>query len=322
MTEPTPSLAPADGDADAAAPRPKILLVDDQPINIQALYQVFATDHQVFMATSGEIALAMCRDKLPDIVLLDVEMPGMNGYEVCAQLKADDATSRIPVIFVTSYNDEAAETRGLDAGAMDFISKPFNPQVVRARVKTHITLKRQSDLLQQMVFVDGMTGAYNRRYFDKQLDIEYRRAQRNGSPLSLILIDVDDFKRYNDRYGHQAGDDCLRRVADFLRTRLKRPADFVARYGGEEFACLLPETTGRQALDFAHLLARQVQALGIEHLDSRAGPTVSVSLGVAGCGAGVDNGLALVALADACLYRAKSEGRARACGVPEPPRVG
>ena len=304
-------------DPDAPAPpppRPKLLVVDDQPINIQALYQVFSADHQVYMATSGEAALAACRDKQPDLVLLDVEMPDMDGYAVCTRLKADDATSHIPVIFVTAHNDAAAETRGLEVGAMDFISKPFNPQVVRARVKTHVTLKRQSDLLQKMVFVDGMTGVYNRRYFDKHLEAEYRRSQRNDTPLSLLLIDVDDFKRYNDRYGHQAGDDCLRRVADLLKCCLRRPADFVARYGGEEFACLLPEIPYANALQFAQYLEQQVRSLKIEHLDSRAGPGVTVSVGVAGSSRAVADATALVALADTALYRAKSEGRGRARG--------
>jgi diguanylate cyclase (GGDEF)-like protein len=313
MTTPADPFLP--NGAGSAPTRPKILIVDDQPINIQALHQVFNADHQVFMATQGEMALALCRDKQPDLVLLDVEMPGMDGYAVCAQMKAEEALRHIPVIFVTAHDDEIAETRGLDAGAVDFISKPFNPRVVRARVKTHITLKRQSDLLQQMAFVDGMTGLYNRRYFDRQLDAEYRRSQRNGSPLSLILIDVDDFKRYNDRYGHQAGDDCLRRVAQALKTALKRPAEFVARYGGEEFVCLLPETPFESALQFAQQLERIVRALGIEHLDSRAGTSATVSLGVSCRSASMDGGAALIALADTALYQAKEAGRGRACGL-------
>ena len=299
--------------------RPRLLVVDDQPVNIQALYQAFAADHQVFMATSGEQALALCASKQPDLVLLDVVMPGMDGYEVCRRLKADEATRDIPVIFVTAHSDEAAETRGLDAGAVDFISKPINPTIVRARVRTHLTLKSQSDLLRQWVYVDGLTGVYNRRYFDEHLAAEWGRAVRAGTPLSVVLIDVDFFKRYNDRYGHQAGDDCLKRVAATLKAGLKRPGDMVARYGGEEFVCLLPDTPMAGALELARQLGVAVHGLQIEHADSAAAPVVTVSLGV--CGKrddAVGTPEALVREADAQLYIAKSQGRHRACGAELP----
>jgi diguanylate cyclase (GGDEF)-like protein len=291
-------------------------VVDDQPVNIQALYQAFAADHKVFMATSGEQALALCASKEPDLVLLDVVMPGMDGLEVCRRLKADEATRDIPVIFVTAHNDEAAETRGLDAGAVDFISKPINPTIVRARVRTHLTLKAQADLLRQWVYVDGLTGVFNRRHFDEHLAAEWGRAVRAGTALSVVLIDVDFFKRYNDRYGHQAGDDCLRRVAATLKAGVKRPGDMVARYGGEEFACLLPDTPLAGALELARQLGQDVHGLAIEHGDSTVAPVVTVSLGV-GCKRedAVGTPAALVREADAQLYIAKSEGRHRACGA-------
>jgi diguanylate cyclase (GGDEF)-like protein len=295
---------------------PRLLVVDDQPINIQALYQVFSPDHQVFMATSGPQALQVCRDKQPDLVLLDVVMPGMDGYEVCAQLKADSALRDIPVIFVTAHNDEAAETHGLDVGAVDFISKPINPRVVRARVKTHVTLKQQSDLMRQMVFIDGLTGVFNRRYFDERLASEWRRAQRNKSPLSLIMIDVDFFKRYNDRYGHQAGDDCLRQVAAALRAQLKRPGDIVARYGGEEFACLLTETDLPGTVEVARKLEQAVRDLRIAHAVSDVAEVVTTSLGAATRYPDMPSDWAsLLALADEQLYAAKSSGRGRACAM-------
>ena len=151
-------------------------MVDDQPINIQVLYQTFAADHQVFMATSGEQALVLCETREPDLVLLDVMMPGMDGHEVCRRLKANAVTSGIPVIFVTAHNDEAAETRGLELGAVDFISKPINPMIVRARVKTQLTMKAQADLLRSLAYIDGLTGAYNRRYFDERLASEWARS--------------------------------------------------------------------------------------------------------------------------------------------------
>lgn len=299
----------------APAAKPRLLAVDDQPINIQVMHQIFSADHQVFMATSGAQALAFCRATPPDLVLLDIVMPDMDGFEVCAALKADASTRDIPVIFVTAHTDAAQETRGLELGAVDFISKPVNPAVVRARVKTHLTLKFQTDLMRRLVFLDGLTGVFNRRYFDQQLNIEMARAVRAQSPLSLIMIDVDFFKRFNDRYGHQTGDDCLRQIALTLKENLRRPADLVARYGGEEFACILPDTAFANALSLARELEQSVRHKAIAHADSDAASMVTISLGVAGySGQGVADAASLLALADAQLYCAKSAGRARICG--------
>ena len=309
---------PPDATPPLAAPgrRPRLLLVDDQPVNIQALYQAFAADHQVLMATGGEQALALCARQQPDLVLLDVVMPGMDGHEVCRRLKADPDTRDIPVIFVTAHNDEAAETLGLDLGAVDFISKPINPKIVRARVRTHLTLKAQADLLRQWVYIDGLTGVFNRRHFDERLAAESARAARNGAAMSVVLLDVDLFKRYNDRYGHQAGDDCLRRVAAALQATIRRPGDLAARYGGEEFVCLLPDTGLAGAMRVAQQLRAAVLALQIEHGDSSVAPVVTVSLGV--CSQpehGPVSAAALLGEADAQLYRAKSLGRNQACGA-------
>jgi diguanylate cyclase (GGDEF)-like protein len=302
---------------DAEQRPPRLLVVDDQPVNIQALYQAFSADHQVLMATSGEQALKLAVTRQPDLVLLDVVMPGMDGHEVCRRLKADEATRDIPVIFVTAHNDEAAETQGLALGAVDFISKPINPAIVRARVQTHITLKAQSDLLRQWVYVDGLTGVRNRRYFDERLASEWGRAVRNGTALSVVLLDVDFFKRYNDHYGHQAGDICLRQVANCLRLTLKRPGDLAARYGGEEFVCLLPDTDLLGALALARQLGAAVEALGIAHADSAVAAVVTVSLGVCSTSGNTPgSAAALLREADAQLYIAKSGGRNRSCGGP------
>ena len=317
LIEPGPAGAPP---AAAPARRPRLLVVDDQPVNIQAIYQAFAADHQVLMATSGAQALALCASQQPDLVLLDVVMPGMDGHQVCRLLKSDSATRDIPVIFVTAHHDEAAEAQGLDLGAVDFISKPINPRIVRARVRTHLTLKAQADLLRQWVYIDGLTGVYNRRHFDERLAAESARAMRNGAALSVVLIDVDLFKRFNDRYGHQAGDDCLRRVATALKAGIRRPGDLAARYGGEEFVCLLPDTDLSGALILARQLGAAVQALQIEHADSAVAPVVTVSLGVSSkAGKSQGNAAALLREADAQLYRAKSRGRNQACGAePDP----
>jgi len=296
--------------------QPRLLVVDDQPANIQALYQAFSADHQVLMATSGEQALKIAMTKQPDLVLLDVMMPGMDGHEVCHRLKAEESTRGIPVIFVTAHDDEASETLGLEMGAVDFISKPVNPKIVRARVKTQLTLKAQSDLLRQWVYIDGLTGVYNRRHLDERLASEWARAVRSGTELSVVLLDVDFFKRYNDRYGHQAGDDCLRRLAACLKDSLKRPADLVARYGGEEFVCLLPDTPLAGGLALAEHLRDNVAALALEHADSAAASVVTVSLGVCCKPADtVGSAASLLRGADAQLYQAKAQGRARACGA-------
>ncbi|MBP7492055.1 MAG: diguanylate cyclase [Rhodoferax sp.] len=311
---------PHDTLLNAVKGRPKLLVVDDQPINIQVIHQIFSADCQVFMATSGAQALSICKDNPPDLVLLDVVMPGMDGFEVCAKLQADETTRNIPVIFVTAHADASQETLGLATGAVDFISKPVNPAVVRARVKTHLTLKFQSDLLRQLVFLDGLTGVFNRRYFDQQLAKEWARATRNESALSVILVDVDFFKHFNDLYGHQCGDDCLKSIALALKTALRRPADLVARYGGEEFVCVLPDTPFNEAIVFANHLKAVIRTLELPHADSKVGPFVTISLGVASRVESGDSGVTtasdpteLVSLADARLYRAKSRGRGQAC---------
>lgn len=301
-------------------PHTRLLLVDDQPINIRVLQQIFSNLYSCFAATGGAQALDFCRRTPPDLVLLDIVMPDMDGYEVCKALKADIATRDIPIIFITAHTDALEETQALELGAVDFISKPVNPAVVRARVKTQLTLKCQSDMLRQLAFRDGLTGAFNRRYFDQQLAVELTRGARNQTPLALIMIDVDFFKRFNDHYGHQAGDDCLRKIAQALQQNLRRPADLVARYGGEEFACILPETSFDDAMHIAQELEASVRAIGIAHTDSDVADHVTISVGVAGRHLDANKEPAvLLALADAQLYEAKRRGRARVCGQQLPP---
>jgi diguanylate cyclase (GGDEF)-like protein len=302
------------------AHRPTLLVVDDQPINVQVLYTAFAQDHRVLMATSGQQALAVCARTPPDLILLDVVMPDMDGHEVCRLLKADPLLQDIPVIFVTAQRDELAETQGLDAGAVDFISKPINPRVVRARVKTHLTLKSQSDQLRALAYMDGLTGVANRRRFDETLQNEWLRSQRSGQPLSLLMIDLDHFKRFNDSLGHPAGDEALRHCAAVLGQCAARPADLLARYGGEEFVCLLPNTPLDGALQVAQSMREALSANPVAHPDSPLGPSITLSLGVA-C-ADTFQGFepaALLACADGQLYQAKQGGRNLVCGQPLTP---
>lgn len=294
--------------------RPKLLIVDDQPTNIRVLHELFREDSDVFMATSGEQAITVCQAQQPDLILLDVVMEGMDGYEVCRRLKADPATQGIPIIFITAQQQESEELLGLELGAVDFISKPINPVIVRARVRTHLTLKLQSDLLRTMALMDGLTGVANRRKFDEDLSADWRQCFREQKPLSLILADVDFFKRYNDRYGHQAGDGCLRAVAQALAETVRRPYDLLARYGGEEFACVLPNTDLSGAVEIATRMQAGVRALDIEHSASDVDRVVTISLGVATLTPSGDLDFqALIEAADKQLYEAKSAGRGRVC---------
>ncbi|MHC8353844.1 diguanylate cyclase [Pseudomonas sp. LB3P81] len=294
--------------------RPKLLIVDDQPTNIRVLHELFRGDCDVFMATSGVQAMTVCRGQLPDLILLDVVMEGMDGHEVCRRLKADPATQDIPIIFITAQRQESDEVIGLELGAVDFISKPINPTIVRARVRTHLTLKLQNDLLRSMALMDGLTGVANRRKFDEDILADWRQCYREQKPLSLILVDVDFFKRYNDRYGHQAGDGCLKSVAQALFETVRRPFDLVARYGGEEFACILPNTGLSGAVEIAEKMQERIRALGIEHSASDVDRVVTVSLGVATLTPTGDLEFqALIEAADNQLYKAKTAGRARVC---------
>lgn len=299
------------GSAARRSERERILVVDDNPLIVQALYHTFSNDYQVFMATSGESALDVCRERQPDLVLLDVMMPGLDGYETCERLKADPATRDIPVIFVTGQDDSAAEVRGLAAGAVDFIVKPFNPVIVRARARAHLTIKRQSDLLREMAYTDALTGVANRRCFDLRLENEFTRAQRSGTSLAVMMIDIDRFKLYNERYGHQSGDDSLRLIAAALRTRMRRTGDTLARYGGDEFACILPDTSLAGAFALAEEIEARVRALNIPHAGSDIAPVCTVSIGVAASSPAVETLQDLLALADAELYRARMDGHRR-----------
>jgi diguanylate cyclase (GGDEF)-like protein len=297
------------------AEKGRILVVDDAMENVRILHQALKDEHDVVFARDGEKALLIAQSQSPDIVLLDAVMPGMDGYSVCAQLKQTAETQNIPVIFVTALNSPEDETRALAAGAVDFITKPINGAVVRARVRTHLTLKRQSDMLRRLTLTDGLTGVANRRCFDETLDSEWRRCQRAGLSLAVILADIDHFKPYNDAYGHQAGDACLAAVAQGLKDCVHRPTDLVARYGGEEFVAVLAPETAAGAQAVAGIMIDRVRALAIPHAHSSCATTVTLSLGVAVVTptAG-SSAAALVAAADARLYQAKAAGRNRCCG--------
>lgn len=292
--------------------RPLLLLVDDQPFIIELLFAAFEGDCEVCVALDGAQALEFCRNRQPDLILLDVVMPGLGGFAVCQRLKEDPATRDIPIIFVTGQDSALDEMRGLEVGGVDFITKPFNLNVMRARVRTQLLVKQQADRLRELALVDGLTGIANRRHFDGRIEAEWRQCARDGKPLSLLMADVDFFKPYNDRYGHQAGDACLVAIGQLLRSHCARPHDLAARYGGEEFVCLFPNTGLDGALVKARTIEAGMAALAIEHADSAVSPLVTLSIGVASAmpaNSGDPSGL--VRLADELSYVAKGEGRAR-----------
>lgn len=295
--------------------RAAILVVDDQPANIQLLYAILGEEYDLIMAMSGADALQLCQENVPDLVLLDIQMPDLSGFEVCQALKENEATRHTPIIFVTAQTTSDEETRALRDGAVDFIAKPFNPDVVKARVRTHILLKRQSDLLRTLAFLDPLTGLANRRRFEDSLRAEWRRCRRNGSMLALLMIDVDHFKAYNDRYGHQLGDACLQLVGRTLQHRFKRSHDLIARYGGEEFVCLMPECDLDGACSKAEELRQAIAALEIEHGASPTSSFVTISVGVHAMVPDSDSTFEpLVDIADRQLYTAKRNGRNRVVG--------
>lgn len=291
----------------------KILLVDDEPTNIQVLHGILEVDEYDFVfATDGEEALQHAIRQHPDIILLDVMMPDIDGYEVCRRLKDEPLTADIPVVFVTALNHMEDEKKGLDLGAIDYITKPISPSIVRARIRNHLQLKAYRDQLENIAMFDGLTGIANRRRFDAFLETEWKRAQRNHTPLSLVLMDIDFFKPFNDNYGHAAGDHCLKVIAKVLSEVLSRPADLVARYGGEEFVCVLPETDQKGASAVATALLKAVRGAQVPHEHSATADVVTVSIGCLSVNG--DDNLSpdrLIEEADKLLYQAKKAGRNR-----------
>lgn len=293
--------------------KPLILIVDDTPTNIHVLHQALKDDYRIKVATSGLVALEIARaPERPDLILLDVMMPDLDGYEVCRRLKDDVYTQRIPVVFVTALGAGADEERGLNLGAADYITKPFALPVVRARVRNQIALKLNSDLLESLAFIDGMTRLANRRYFDAALETEWKRAQRAGTAIALIFADIDYFKKLNDHYGHGYGDDCLVKVAASFAGAMERPGDIAARYGGEEFIALLPETDVSGAREVAERFRLAVEALTIAQAPDADFTWVTISLGCASTVPNLENSAAtLIESADQALYAAKKAGRNR-----------
>jgi len=268
-----------------------ILVVDDDPITIRLLGHILSDLGTLRFATSGEDAVRLARESAPDLMLLDLKMPGMSGLRVCAAFKADPTLAGVPVLIVTSH--AGAELEGIlrEMGAADFIAKPFDAPLIRARVESHLRGKRMNDELRSSDLIDLQTRVASRRRFDESLEQEWSRAQRAGTPLALLMIDVDHFQSFDERYGGSGGEACLQSVAQALKGVGRRPADLVARYGSNAFVVLLPQTPRSGAEHVAHEVVAAVAALGIAHDASSTVGSVTVSVGVACYDEGSDRGI-------------------------------
>lgn len=292
-----------------------ILVVDDEPTNARLLTCMLRDHYSVREAYSGAEALQIANsDDKPALILLDVMLPDIDGFEVCRQLKTQNETKDIVVIFVTTLSESAAEEIGLNLGAVDYLTKPVRMPIVRARVRNHMNLRKQADMLESLSYIDGLTHVYNRRRFDAALVTEWQRARRLARQLAIIMIDFDHFKALNDHYGHGAGDTCLQQGAAALAAALRRPTDLLARYGGEEFVALLPDTNLAGASVMAEALRQSVKALQLRHDYSSTANHVTVSVGAASMiPTDAQPATYLLELADLALNQAKIEGRDRIC---------
>lgn len=288
-----------------------VLVVDDETVNCDVLISLL-NGYKVLVAKNGEQAIERSNSHPPDLILLDVVMPGISGYDVCKRLKEDENTASIPIIFVTMKSTIEEEAKGLQLGAVDYISKPFSPAIVQARVNNHMQLKRQRDLLESLNVTDSLTGISNRRHFDRALIQNWQSASRTKSDMALLMIDIDHFKQFNDHYGHQAGDECLSAIAKTLALQSERELDLICRYGGEEFAAILPHTDLHGAELIAGKLIAAVRELELPHEASPTSEVTTVSIGVACTQASPFSTCEkLVEKADELLYQAKRLGRNR-----------
>ena len=309
----------------------KILIVDDSDtIRSFLAAAVRAMKFEPVLADCGEKALELYAAAQPDLVLLDVNMPGIDGYETARRMRAVSPEEWVPIIFLSASEDDQDLQRAIECGGDDYLVKPVSPAVLNAKMRA---LQRLDQMRRKLIDVsneltaanqrletlshqDGLTGIANRRAFDFLIERQFLEAKRRREPFSLVMCDVDHFKAYNDRYGHLAGDECLRQVAKSLARSCKRPTDVAARYGGEEFALLLPETPADGAMHVAEQAQRDIATLAIAHDSSPTSKIVTFSAGIASYVPDRDNASRdLTARADEALYRAKQLGRNRAVAI-------
>lgn len=293
-----------------------ILIVDDNLDNLRVLGTILRqNNYRVVIAQSGEQALKILGIISVDLILLDIMMPELDGFETCKRLKAHLDWQIIPVIFLTAKVEESEVIKGLEIGAVDYITKPFNTAVLLARVKTHVQLYQYHKLLHEQAYIDGLTLIPNRLKFEKVLLDEWNRTLRIGADLAVLMIDIDYFKNLNDTYGHLTGDQVLKQVATTIDSIVKRADDFVARYGGEEFVVILPNIKLNEALILAENIRQAVESLNIVNKNTRLG-RITISVGAASLTPNFSlSPMQLVDKADQQLFLAKNNGRNRVQGV-------
>jgi diguanylate cyclase (GGDEF)-like protein len=299
--------------------KPTLLLVDDERLHINILNNMLKESYEIKVALNGRQAVDRAISfPQPDLILLDVQMPELDGFEVLTLLQKDSRTREIPVIFITAMNSEDDETKGFELGAVDYITKPFSPAIVNARIKIHLKLLKQKCELQVMhqqvlalSITDELTGIANRRRFNEFLEQEWTRACRVESSLGLLMMDIDYFKLYNDHYGHNGGDKCLKHIAETLKTKVIRSPDLLARYGGEEFACVLPGVSLEELHKIGQAILDAIRTLAIAHEKSKVADIVTMSIGGTVIKLNLDNGNSedLIKVADDLLYQSKQNGR-------------
>jgi diguanylate cyclase (GGDEF)-like protein len=285
----------------------KVLIVDDsEAIRLLLQARLSAEPIELHCADSGTSGLRLAGELLPDLILLDLELPDIDGLEVCRRLKSNPRTQSIPIVFISSTTDTERKIAGLEMGAADYITKPFDAAELRARIRVSLRTKYLLDLLARKAMIDGLTGLWNRTYFESRLTAETSLARRNAQPLACVMIDLDHFKQVNDSYGHPVGDDVLRGVAQVMNDAC-RTEDLLCRYGGEEFVVLAPNTPAAAAIELAERIRTAVAACSWTHHGNLV--QVTCSLGVADLQQSSLS--AILESADAALYQAKQAGRNR-----------
>lgn len=288
----------------------KILIVDDEKANRKVLKELLQDQATIIFAKNGQQAVELARKHVPDLMLLDVIMPDMSGFDVIEEIKNDPVTMAVSVIFITGLANSDDEAKGFDLGGCDYIYKPFKANIVIARVSMHLELIQQRKMLDNVAHIDALTGISNRRKMDFVLKDELAANKRDKKQLMVAIIDVDYFKQYNDNYGHGAGDVALKKVASSLREVLKRPRDFAARFGGEEFVVILPDCNEAGAQLVMDSLTQAIADKEIKHEFSPAGENLTVSIGTCIIDGSIEtNAEDVLSYTDNLLYQAKREGR-------------
>jgi len=288
-----------------------ILITDDEKLNLDVLGSILSPYYNILISRNGTRALELVRQYTPDLILLDVVMPDMTGFEVITKLKESNETVNIPVIFITGLTDTDNEEKGFFLGAVDYITKPFNKAIVKARVNTHIKIIDQMRTIERLGLIDPLTRISNRRGFENRFNAEWGRAIREQTPVSFMLMDIDKFKSYNDTYGHQQGDVALKTFAEVSSNTINRSNDFIARWGGEEFVILLPNTNVDGSLEIAENVRRNIEESVVLTEDGVI-TKMTVSIGVNSVTP--DTGTCsndFISKADQALYKAKESGRNR-----------